>query len=51
MTNYEDIKNMSKLELANFLSELEYKAMSGKSKYVHEWEMWLEQEKGGGSDA
>lgn len=47
MTNYEDIKNMSKLELANFLSELEYKAISGKSKYVHEWEMWLDKEKGG----
>ncbi len=47
MTNYEDIKNMSKLELANFLSELEYKAISGKSKYVHEREMWLDKEKGG----
>ena len=40
-TNYDRIKSMSVLEIANFLSELEYKAICGKSKYVGEWEQWL----------
>lgn len=44
MTNYDRIKSMSVLEIANFLSELEYKAICGKSKYVGEWERWLLQE-------
>lgn len=43
-TNYDHIKSMSVLEIANFLSELEYKAIYGKSKYVGEWERWLLQE-------
>ena len=47
MKNYEDIKNMSKLELANFLSEIQWEALSGKGKYPHEWERWLDEEKGG----
>ena len=38
------IRNMSKLELANFLSELQWEATSRKSKYPHEWEKYLESE-------
>ena len=33
--NYEKIQNMSKLELANFLSELRWEVVQGKSKYPH----------------
>ena len=44
MNNYDRIKSMSVLEIANFLSELEYKAIYGKSIYVGEWERWLLQE-------
>ena len=44
MTNYDRIKSMSVLEIANFLSEIEYVAVQGKSKYPHEWEQWLLQE-------
>lgn len=44
MTNYDRIRNMSVLELANFLSEIQWEAMHGKSKYPHEWERWLESE-------
>ena len=43
-TNYNCIKSMSVEEMANFLSEVEWKAMQGKSKYTHEWEQWLLQE-------
>lgn len=43
-TNYDLIKSMSVEEMANFLSEAEWKAMQGKSKYPHEWERWLLQE-------
>lgn len=43
-TNYDRIKNMSKLELANFLSEIQWEAMQGKSKYPHEWEKYIESE-------
>ena len=44
ITNYDRIKSMSVGEMANFLSEAEWKAMQGKSKYPHEWEQWLLQE-------
>lgn len=43
-TNYDRIRNMSKLELANFLSEIQWEAMQGKSKYPHEWEKYIESE-------
>ena len=38
------IRNMSKLELAHFLSELQWEATNGKSKYPYEWEKYLESE-------
>ena len=44
MTNFERIKEMSVLELANFLSEIQWTSMEGKSKYPHEWEKWLNSE-------